>query len=151
MTAIRLALAALQGFQVAFLFLHDWIPLGRLTNRKAVAEADSLSHRVWTTAISGLPFAVGLAFTLRAGAGPFPEWLRIWLWASYVLLFAGELRAWWLPYVVWNEPARAERYRARFAGTLRFLPERHGMAPDALHIVMHIATAATLVLLALDR
>jgi hypothetical protein len=144
-------LLLLQGFQVAFLLLHDWIPLGRLTNRKAIAEADSLSHRVWTTAISGLPFAIGFAFSLRAGAGPFAGWLRIWLWASYALLFAGELRAWWLPYFVWNEPARAERYRARFAGTLRFLPERRSMAPDALHTVLHVTTAATLALLALDR
>ncbi len=144
---IQVALVALQAFQVAFLFLHDWIPLGRLTNRNAIAEADSFLRRVWTTLLSGLPFAIGLAFSLRTVEGQFPGWLMIWLWVSYGLLFAGELRAWWLPYLLWNEPARAARYRTRFSGTLRFLPERHGIAPDAIHTVLHASTVATLLLL----
>ena len=59
-------------------------------------------------------------------------------------MFAGELRAWWIPYLVTNEPVRAERYRKMFANTHSFLPPRNGIVPNTLHVILH---AATLVML----
>jgi hypothetical protein len=148
MASLRIAFLALQAFQVAFLFLHDWVPLGRLTNLAAVRAADSFQKRLWTTLLSGVPFAIGLWFSVvHANEFTFPYWLRAWLWISYGLLFAGELRAWWVPYLVWSDPERTARYRQRFAGTHKFLPDHHGIAPDTLHVILHAATLATLVLL----
>jgi hypothetical protein len=60
------------------------------------------------------------------------------------------LGAWWLPYLVKAEPARAERYRAMFGSTHAFLPERNGVRPNPLHVALHVCTAATLVVLALS-
>jgi hypothetical protein len=65
------------------------------------------------------------------------------------MLFAGELRAWWWPYLIRPEPDRAARYRGMFGKTSAFLPERNGIVPNTLHVALHAATAATLILLAL--
>ena len=147
--AMRIAFLALQAFQVTFLFLHDWVPLGRFTNLAAVRAADPFQKRLWTTLLIGVPFAIGLAFSIiHADDFVFPFWLSTYLWVSYGLLLAGEIRAWWVPYLVWSDPDRTVRYRQRFAGTYRFLKDRAGIAPDTLHVILHTATLATLVLLA---
>jgi hypothetical protein len=52
------------------------------------------------------------------------------------------LRTWWLPYWFGGDPARIARYQTRFSGTHAFLPIRHGIRPDTLHVGFH-----TLVLL----
>jgi hypothetical protein len=54
-----------------------------------------------------------------------------------------------VPYLLTADPARAERYRVRFAGTHSFLPARHGLTPHTLHVAFHCLVASTLVLLAL--
>jgi len=36
MTFTKLALLVLQGLQVAFVLLHDWVPMGRLSNLAAL-------------------------------------------------------------------------------------------------------------------
>ena len=74
----------------------------------------------------------------------YPGWVRAWLWISYGLLFAGELRAWWAPYLLRAEPDRATRYARMFCGTHAFLPPRNGVTPNTLHCALHAATAATL-------
>jgi hypothetical protein len=71
-------------------------------------------------------------------------WLRIWLVFTYGAAVVGAIMAWWGPYLFWRSPERAARYRVRFAGTLKFLPERHGIAPDALHVAFHACLLATL-------
>jgi hypothetical protein len=38
---IEMALLALQVFQVLFLWIHDWIPLGRLNDVAAVCSQDT--------------------------------------------------------------------------------------------------------------
>jgi hypothetical protein len=82
-------------------------------------------------------------------ATPFPGWLWWWLWISYGLLFAGELRAWWVPYLFRPEPERALRYRSMFGNTHSFLRERNGIPINTLHAVLHACTAATLIVLSL--
>jgi hypothetical protein len=146
---LQLALIGLQTFQVFFLALHDWIPLGRLNNVAAARSENPGGRLLRTTVISTVPYAVGLAFSIADFGRSYPGWLMYWLWISYVLLFLGQLRAWWVPYLLIPDPQRAARYRVMFANTWAFLPERNGIVPNALHIILHISTLATLVVLAL--
>jgi hypothetical protein len=142
-------LIGLQAFQVLFLALHDWVPLGRLSNLTAV-RGENPGSRLWVaTLVSTAPFAVGLAATAFYfyTRGIFPGWVRWWVWISYGLLFVGELRAWWIPYFFGTTPERTARAKGMFEGTYAFLPERHGLRPDTLHVILHVVTAATLVVL----
>jgi hypothetical protein len=143
------ALLGLQGFHVLFLLLHDWLPLGTLNDLKALRAADPNAKIVRTTLIQTLPYAVGLAGSLFWYGHPYPMWLVWWLWISYGLLFVGELQAWWIPYLLIRQPKRAERYKAMFGNTLTFLPEHNGIRPNALHVILHAATLALLVVLAI--
>jgi len=141
------ALFALQSFHVLFLALHDWIPLGMLNDVKAVRAANSGRKLVAATLISLTPFAIALAASAIYFGRAYPAWLFWWLWISYGLLFAGELTAWWIPYLFHPEPERAARYRMMFGATHAFLPERNGIRPNTLHVILHIATVTTLVVL----
>jgi hypothetical protein len=141
------SLLALQCFQVAFLLLHDWIPLGRLNDIAAIRSTDTSRKILLATLISGTAFVLGFAFSLYYYGQAYPDWVRGWLWVSYGLLFLGELRAWWIPYLLHPEPDRAARYEALFGRTHHFLPYRNGMVPNTLHVILHLATLITLVLL----
>ena len=99
------------------------------------------------TVIQSLPFTIGLFESVAFARTGHPHWVWSWLWISYGILFAGEVRAWWWPYLIRPEPERALRYRGMFGNTSAFLPERHGMVPNTLHVVLHAATAATLIML----
>jgi hypothetical protein len=57
-------LIVLQGFQVLFLWLHDWVPLGRLNDVKAVRSQDTAFRLVVVTLIQSVPFTIGLLFSL---------------------------------------------------------------------------------------
>jgi hypothetical protein len=140
------ALIVLQAVQVTFLLLHDWVPLGRLSNLAAVRAIDSRQKRLWTTLLSALPYAIGLGFSI-ARFSDWPIWLRTYLEWLYAISLLAVLRAWWLPYLSPKDSARAARYRVRFAGTLSFLPKRHGFSPDAMHTVYHGVVVVTVVLL----
>jgi hypothetical protein len=142
-------LVGLQVYQVAFLWLHDWLPLGRLNDMGAVRRQDPLARLTAVTLIQSVPFTIGLYFSARHLHGTFPAWLMMYLWISYGILFVGQLRAWWVPYLLRAEPARAERYRAMFGDTHAFLPIRNGLVPNTAHITLHVATLATLIVLAL--
>lgn len=144
---VESVLVALQGFHIAFLFLHDWIPLDRLNDVVSVRRLHTLSQLVSTTLLGGLPFALGLTFSWHFSGGPYPVWVRTWLWVTYGLLFLGELRAWWIPYLLWPESSRAARYQALFGHTHSFLPRRNGIVPNTLHVILHSTTFVTLLLL----
>jgi hypothetical protein len=139
-------LIALQAVQVVFLLLHDWVPLGRLSNLAAVRGIDSTAKLFWTTVLSALPYAAGLALSILW----LPHWpmgLRIYLEWLYTISLLTIAFVWWVPYLSPSDSERAERYRVRFAGTLSFLPKRHGFAPDALHTAYHAVVLATALLL----
>jgi hypothetical protein len=140
-------LIALQAIQVAFLWTHDWIPLGRLNNVAQIRRHDSVGHLLWVTLLQSAPFTVLLAYSFMFLQRGYPQVLWMWLWIGYGLLFMGELRAWWIPYLLRPEPERALRYQGMFGGTLTFLPERNGLTPNALHCILHVTTLATLVVL----
>jgi hypothetical protein len=139
------ALLALQTFTVLFLALHDWIPLGKFNNPAGVRAANPGAKLFTTTLLSAAPYAFGLAASIIYLNKPYPDWLFWWLWISYVLLFLGQLRAWWIPYLVRPDPARAARYQQMFGATRAFLPERNGIRPNTLHILLHVSTAALLI------
>lgn len=143
----EMILLALQAFQVLFLWIHDWIPLGRLNDVAAVRSVDTRSRLFVVTLIQSVPFTLGLLFCLRGFGRAYPHWLYMWLWISYGALFVGQMRAWWIPYLLHAEPARAARYQIMFGKTHTFLPVRHGLVPNTAHIMLHLATLATLLVL----
>jgi len=145
-------LLLLQAFHVAFLWGHDWVPLGRLNDVATVRRQDSTARLVRVTLIQSVPYTIGFVFGLFHWytSKPYPDWLWYWLWISYGLLLLGELTAWWVPYLGRPQPERATRYQAMFGGTHAFLPERNGLVPNTLHCVLHAATVATLVTLAVE-
>jgi hypothetical protein len=140
-------LIILQTFQVLFLALHDWIPLGRLNDVAAVRGEIPGRNLFIATLIPTSFFAVGLFFSIRYFGRPYPAWLNYWLWISYALLFTGEIEAWWVPYLVRPNPKRAARYQKMFGNTHSFLPSRNGIMPNTAHVLLHLATAATLCVL----
>jgi hypothetical protein len=144
---IEMVLLALQVFQVLFLWVHDWIPLGRLNDVAAVRSQDTGRRLVTVTLIQSVPWTIGLGFSLLYFGRPYPGWLYGWLVISYGLLFIGQIRAWWIPYLFRPEPERAARYQIMFGKTHSFLPPRNGMVPNTAHILLHLATAATLIVL----
>jgi len=149
--ALEVTLLVLQALQVIFLWTHDWIPLGRLNDVSAVRGQDTMQRLVVVTFLQSMPWTIGLLLSASYFGEVYPGWVHNWLWISYVVLFLGELRAWWVPYLLRPEPQRAERYKIMFGNTHTFLPQRNGMAPNTLHVILHALTAATLiVLLALE-
>jgi hypothetical protein len=146
-STLESALVALQAFQVAFLVLHDWLPLPPLNDVAAVRREDPLARLIGVTLVQTVPWAIGLYFSAISLGHPWPGWLGTWLWVTYGLLFVGQLRAWWVPYLAKAEPERAARYQRMFGNTHSFLPHRNGMVPNTAHILLHVATAATLLLL----
>ena len=139
----EIVLLALQVFQVLFLWVHNWIPLGRLNDVAAVRSQDTRRRLVTVTLIQSLPWTIGLCFSLLHFRRPYPDWLVI----SYGLLCIGQIRAWWIPYLFRPEPKRAARYQIMFGKTHSFLPPRNGMVPNTAHILLHMATATTLIVL----
>jgi hypothetical protein len=140
-------LIGLQVFVVVFIALHDVVPLGRLNNLVGVRAVDTRGRFLATTVLSTLPFLIGLVASVVYARRGFPGWVMWWLWISYGFAAYGALRAWWIPYLLIEDPARIERYRTRFAGTHAFLPEHNGIRPDTLHVVLHIVLVAILILL----
>jgi len=145
----ELTLLALQGFQVLFLWSHDWIPLGRLNDVAAVRAQDPFGRLLRVTLVQSVPFTIGLAGSVLYWGRLYPGWLYWWLWISYGILFVGQMRAWWVPYFFQADAERAERYQKMFGNTHSFLPVRNGLVPNTAHILLHLATAATLVVLSL--
>ena len=140
-------LFGLQCLHVLFLGFHDWIPLGKLNDVRAVREANAEGKLLLGTLVSLAPFAFGLAASAYYIGGSYPHWLLWYLGVSYLLLFLGELQAWWIPYFFRSDPARAARYQVMFGNTHAFLPARNGIRPNTLHVTLHMLTLTTLVVL----
>ena len=141
------ALIVLQAFQLAFLLLHDWIPLGRLNDVEAVRQENTPRQLLIGTIVTSIPVALALWLSINYFGYPYPTWVKVWLWLTYGILFAGELEAWWIPYFVRLDAKRAVRYQSMFGHTHAFLPERNGIVPNTLHVALHAATLATLLVL----
>jgi hypothetical protein len=147
MKPLMVAFLGCQLFVVLFIALHDWVPLGKLSNPEAIRAADSRRRLLFVTVISTLPYAIGFVASAHYAASGFPMWLMYLLWVSYIAGLYGMLRAWWVPYLLLEDPVRAARYQNRFASTHAFLPARNGIRPDTLHVCFHIVFLAALILL----
>jgi hypothetical protein len=137
------AVIALEVYVTLFVALHDWLPLGRLNDVKAVHAAEPVRRLIAVTILSTLPFAIGAAETVLHRSG-FPGWLMIFLWISYGVAAYGLLRTWWAPYLLFEEPERAARYQKMHGRTHAFLPMHNGMRPNTLHVTVHLAIVAIL-------
>ncbi|HET9181269.1 MAG TPA: hypothetical protein VFP59_03980 [Candidatus Angelobacter sp.] len=144
---VETILIVLQMFQVLFLWLHDWVPFSRLNDVTAVRSQDTALRLVIVTLIQSVPFTIGLIFSLLDFGRMYPHWLYMWLWIGYSIMLVGQIRAWWIPYLVRAEPERAARYQIMFGKTHHFLPTRNGLVPNTAHIMLHLATVATLITL----
>ncbi len=142
------AFIAAEVVVVLFIALHDWLPLGKLNNLQAIRAVDTTAKLFRVTLLSTLPFAICLAASLYYARSRFPIWLLWLLWISYGAVLYGILRSWWLPYWFGGDPARTARYQTRFSGTHAFLPERHGIRPDSLHVGFHAVVLVLIGLLA---
>lgn len=140
---------ALQAFVVAFLLLHDWIPLGRLNNLGAIQSEDSLGRRIFVTLLPGVPATLGLYWSALNFGRAYPSGVAWFLWITYGLFLLGMLQAWWIPYLLVPNPERAARYRILFRNTHTFLPVRNGIAPDTLHCSLHFTLVAIVIMLLL--
>jgi hypothetical protein len=69
------------------------------------------------TALSTLPFAIGLVESVYYASTRFPTWLVWLLWITYGGAMYGLLRAWYVPYLLVEEPARVTRYKKMFSHT----------------------------------
>ena len=83
---IEMVLLALQAFQVLFLWVHDWIPLGRLNDVAAVRSQDTRRRLVTVTLIQSVPWTIGLCLSLVHFRRPYPGWLYDWLVISYCMV-----------------------------------------------------------------
>ena len=148
---VTLSLITLQVYVVAFIALHDWVQLGDLNDVKSVQAADSRAHLIWVTVYSTAPFAFALGACVAYANTRFPDWLNWYLYIGYGIAGLGMIRAWWGPYLLWREPARAARYQAMFGRTRAFLPDRNGIRPNTLHVSLHVVLVAIIVLLILNK
>jgi hypothetical protein len=138
----------LQIYVTLFVALHDWVPMGRLNDVKAVRANEPLGRLIAVTVLSTLPFGFGAAESVMHPSR-FPGWLMTFLWISYSVALYGLLRTWWAPYLLFEEPERANRYQAIHGRTHAFLPLRNGLRPNTLHVTVHLAVIAVLVDLAI--
>lgn len=90
---VETILIVLQMFQVLFLWLHDWVPLGRLNDVTAVRSQDTALRLVIVTLTQNVPFTIGLIFSLLDFGRMYPHWLYMWLWISYSIMLVGQIRA----------------------------------------------------------
>jgi hypothetical protein len=140
-------LIALQTFHLLFLLLHDWVPLGRLNDVSAFQKSTTAPQKALSLLVPSIPVVIGLGFTFLSITHALSISFRITLSAIYGFLFLGELEAWWIPYAFGTSAERVARYQALFGATHSFLPDRHGITPNTLHVALHTATLATLILI----
>ncbi len=148
---VQFVLTFLQALQLLFLLVHDWLPLGRLNDVAAFRRTSTPREILLALLVPSIPVATAFVLSLLYVRSLFPLWLRTWLCVTYGLLFLGELEAWWIPYALGTSSARVERYQSLFSSTHSFLPPRHGIVPNTLHVILHVLTFTTVLLALLHR
>ena len=139
--AISLSVVLLAYHQVTtWVPLFPWNDVGKYSRKELILE----------TGINGLLMGTATVCLLLGNSGFFHFYPLFY----YPFLFFGECVDWWIPYFspafansrkIWN-------YDAHFSRTLKLIPHQPGKrTPDANHIVLHTLTAATLVVVYLER
>jgi hypothetical protein len=120
--------------------LFPWNDLEKYSRKELLLEAGT----------NGLLMGLG-ALCLIMGNTGFFHWYPL---IYYPFLFSGECFQWWLPY--FSEKFSASNinfdYERLFARTTKLIPYKTGKrTPDANHIVLHLITVVTVILVYLDR
>lgn len=143
--AVACALEIVVAAQLVVLALHDTVPLWRLNNLRAFKSAVPLRRRVIGTTINTATGVLALWLCHQAcwhAAGG----ALIALIVLQAVLFAMELRAWWVPYFFGTTPDVVAHLRPNWEATIAFLPVRHAVRVNAMHCLLHSLTLAALVL-----
>lgn len=144
---LEIILLALQAYMVIFLWMHDWVPLGRFNDVAAVRSQDTWLRLAVVTLVQSLPFTVAFIFSAHYFGQSYPRWLDHALLIFYGVCVVAYLRAWWIPYFAGADAKKVERYRIMFGNTHSILPLRHGIVVNTAHLLLHLATVAALIVL----
>jgi hypothetical protein len=120
--------------------LFPWNDVEKYSRKELLLEAGT----------NGLLMGTGTLCMIVGNSGFFHYYPLIY----YPFLFTGECFQWWLPYL--SEKFAQSKvnfdYEALFARTTKLIPHKPGKrTPDANHIVLHLMTVVTIVLVYLDR
>jgi hypothetical protein len=146
MNALFLALLV---YSFLFLGLHDWVPLGRWNDLAALRSRRSLQTRLIASLVMAAMAGTALYFNWTQSPHP-SHATRLGTLILFACYVPGMLRAWWVPYWfgVGLSPQFLADYEVMFGNTVTFLPKRHGITVNALHVQFHVLTLMTLVLAA---
>jgi len=68
----QMFLIAMQGFQLAFLLLHDWVPLGRLNDVAAIRRTTTPMQKIAGLLVPGIPVLIALALSVHYLGSEYP-------------------------------------------------------------------------------
>lgn len=131
---------------LAFVLLHDWVPLGPLNDISGIRAEKTIRELILITVLNGLSFSVVLAIALVFYGKPYPLWARLWLVIHLFCIIYGAASAWWIPYFFGTTPEMVQSYATMFGNTHAFLPVRNGIVPNTIHTVFHFTLLSTWVL-----
>ncbi|MER6951414.1 hypothetical protein ABT294_46110 [Nonomuraea sp. NPDC000554] len=115
---------------LAWLIVTEWVPMFPLND----LTKGNVRGRVLAAAIN-YPFPLLIA----AGLALHQTWSLITATALCVLIMAGHLQSWWLPYFGVSTEAQREVYRRDYGRTLKILPtEGHDVVIDVQHLVVGV-------------
>jgi hypothetical protein len=143
---LELPFILIQSLIVVILIIHDWVPLGRLNDLAGLKKQVSFKENLIITIVNSLPTLIALIISIVYFDQPYPLIVSVYLILLYFILFMGEIRAWWIPYFFGTTPERVKRYATMFGNTHSFLPERNGITPNTLHVILHLLTLIALIL-----
>jgi len=120
--------------------LFPWNDTEKYSRKELLLEAGT----------NGLLMGTGALCVIMGNSGFFHWYPLIY----YPFLFSGECFQWWLPY--FSEKFAQSKanfdYDALFSRTTKLIPHKPGKrTPDANHIVLHLMTVVTIVLVYIDR
>jgi hypothetical protein len=143
--AVACALEIVLILQFVVLVAHDTIPLGRWNNLHHFRAVVPLRRRViGSVANSATGILALVLYHLGRMHGSMGS--LIGLIVLQAVLFFGELSTWWRPYFFGASPDVVAHLRPNWEGTIGFIPEKHGIALNAVHCIMHALTLAALIL-----
>ncbi|WP_219471403.1 hypothetical protein [Nonomuraea rhizosphaerae] len=126
---------------LGWLALTEWVPMFPLNDLRP----GNVRGRVLAACVN-YPFPLLVA----AGVAARQPWSLVAATAICVLIVAGHVRSWWLPYFGISTTEQRELYRREYARTLKVLPaEGRDVVIDVQHLVVGalslIMLASTLV------
>ncbi|WP_327140025.1 hypothetical protein [Nocardia sp. NBC_01327] len=125
---------ALPLIWLAWLIATEWIPMRPLND----LTPGNVRPRLLAASIN-YPFPLAIAGGIALG--------QTWsLWTAFglcMLILAGHLTSWWLPYFGISSAAQRDIYVRDYSRTLKILPTAgHSVVPDVQHMIVGALTVA---------